>query len=169
MAVHLLLLNQPLITAMVDMTDPPSPRSRPCLFWTGGTLLTLILLALGGAALEGPLVERRLNRSVAALQALAVPGTATKTDPPGLTRHTFKNGEWVVFLANDSHWSLSGGSVALRDSRGQTRAFMGGHICGSQAMRRACIRLELGSGGAPVGLNELIADLQSDMQEIQVE
>ena len=44
----------------------------------------------------------------------------------------FPNGEWVAWLSADSHgiWIRGGGTVVIKDSRGQIRAFFG-HVCGS--------------------------------------
>lgn len=48
----------------------------------------------------------------------------------------FKNGEWVLGIARDSHGIMSafngGGTMVVKDSRGQVRCFFG-HVCGSGA------------------------------------
>ena len=43
----------------------------------------------------------------------------------------FQSGEWVFGLARSSHgmWKRGGGTVVLKDSNGQIRAFFG-HVCG---------------------------------------
>ncbi len=45
----------------------------------------------------------------------------------------FENGEWVLGIGRDSHAVMSkyrgGGTVVLKDSRGQVRCFFG-HVCG---------------------------------------
>lgn len=45
--------------------------------------------------------------------------------------HRFTNGEWVFGRSQNSHgiWYRGGGTVVVRDSKGQTRAFFG-HVCG---------------------------------------
>lgn len=46
----------------------------------------------------------------------------------------FKNGEWVLGVGRDSHALMAkycgGGTVVVKDSRGQVRCFFG-HVCGS--------------------------------------
>jgi hypothetical protein len=43
----------------------------------------------------------------------------------------FGNGEWVFGLCRNSHgaWTRGGGTVVVKDSKGQIRAFFG-HVCG---------------------------------------
>src|SRR5690349_12928592 len=43
----------------------------------------------------------------------------------------FPDGEWVIGLSANSHgvWVRGGGTVVVKDSRGQVRAFFG-HVCG---------------------------------------
>lgn len=42
----------------------------------------------------------------------------------------FNNGEWVFGVCSDSHSSHRGGTIVLKESTGQVRAFFG-HVCGS--------------------------------------
>lgn len=44
----------------------------------------------------------------------------------------FDNGEWLIGRAQNSHgiWRRGGGTVVVKDSNGDTRAFLGGHVCG---------------------------------------
>jgi hypothetical protein len=50
----------------------------------------------------------------------------------------FPDGEWVVGLSANSHgiWVRGGGTVVVKDSRGQVRAFFG-HVCGSGMLKGA--------------------------------
>jgi hypothetical protein len=47
----------------------------------------------------------------------------------------FANGEWVFGLCQSSHgvWKRGGGTVVVKDSNGQIRAFFG-HVCGEGAL-----------------------------------
>jgi len=46
----------------------------------------------------------------------------------------FDDGTWIVGRASDSHSVPMGGTIVTRDSRGETRAFLG-HVCGGTALR----------------------------------
>jgi hypothetical protein len=58
------------------------------------------------------------------------PDTASAADPEVIVLR-FRNGEWVFGRSQNSHgvWYRGGGTVVVRDSSGQTRAFFG-HVCG---------------------------------------
>jgi len=50
------------------------------------------------------------------------------------------NGEWVFGYCNDSHGKLpghGGGTVVVRDSRGEVRVFFG-HVCGDDYLQSYC-------------------------------
>jgi hypothetical protein len=56
----------------------------------------------------------------------------TKNSGPDIQCVKFPNGEWVCGLARDSHgWRQGGGTLVVKDSRGQMRVFFG-HVCGAQ-------------------------------------
>ncbi len=58
------------------------------------------------------------------------PSEAVAHDP-GIILMRFRNGEWVFGRSQNSHgiWLRGGGTVVVKDSKGQTRAFFG-HVCG---------------------------------------
>jgi hypothetical protein len=45
----------------------------------------------------------------------------------------FDNGEWLIGRCRNSHglWAIGGGTVVVKDSTGQVRAFFG-HVCGDK-------------------------------------
>lgn len=53
------------------------------------------------------------------------------------------NGEWVAWLSAESHgiWVRGGGTVVIKDSRGQVRAFFG-HVCGGFFLPCDCKSLD---------------------------
>lgn len=59
------------------------------------------------------------------------PEAATAADPDIIV-YRFANGEWVFGRAANSHgiWHRGGGTIVVKDSSGQIRAFFG-HVCGS--------------------------------------
>lgn len=64
------------------------------------------------------------------LNQYADPNSAHVADPE-IVVVRFKNGEWVYGLSQNSHgiWYRGGGTLVVKDSKGQTRAFFG-HVCG---------------------------------------
>lgn len=64
------------------------------------------------------------------LMQFADPNTAKASDPEIIVLR-FRNGEWVFGRSQSSHgiWRQGGGTIVVRDSSGQTRAFFG-HVCG---------------------------------------
>ena len=67
----------------------------------------------------------------ARLASYGNPKEASSRDPHIEVLH-FTNGQWLFGLAQDSHgiWRRGGGTLVVKDSRGETRAFLGGHVCG---------------------------------------
>ena len=55
-----------------------------------------------------------------------------KAADPTLEVLTLTNGEWLFGHAQDSHgiWRRGGGTMVIKDSNGETHAFLGGHVCG---------------------------------------
>lgn len=47
----------------------------------------------------------------------------------------FPNGDWLIGRSRNSHglWRRGGGTVVIRDSRGDTRVFFG-HVCGEKIL-----------------------------------
>jgi hypothetical protein len=82
---------------------------------------------------EGSLAEAERLRAV-------VESIPTPEDGQGIDRDyaakRFANGEWVLGVGRDSHGWMSryhgGGTVVVKDSRGQLRCFFG-HVCGPAA------------------------------------
>lgn len=56
-----------------------------------------------------------------------------KQHDPEIQGRQFRNGEWVFGYARDSHdlWHRGGGTLVVRDSRGNMRVFFG-HVCGPE-------------------------------------
>ena len=48
---------------------------------------------------------------------------------PEVAVKRFDNGEWIFGISLDSHASIRGGTIVLKDSTGRVRAFFG-HVCG---------------------------------------
>jgi hypothetical protein len=48
----------------------------------------------------------------------------------------FQNGEWIFGVCADSHSSIHGGTVVVKDSRGNTHVYFG-HVCGPKALEIA--------------------------------
>jgi hypothetical protein len=73
-------------------------------------------------------------------QAVLTPLTPTASelhkDPPDLEFVTFPNGEWIIGFAQNSHGISvrGGGTLVVKDSRGNVRAFFG-HVCGPHYLR----------------------------------
>lgn len=87
------------------------------------------VLSTGG---EGSAAEA--ERMAVTLKAIDSPD-ATLTDDAEFSAHRFENGEWMVALSRSSHaykskW-LGGGTIVVKDSRGQVRSFMA-HVCGEK-------------------------------------
>jgi hypothetical protein len=70
----------------------------------------------------------------ARLHPLSDPDAARATHPE-IEVLRFGNGEWVIGVSDDSHASHWGGTVVVKDSTGQVRAFFG-HVCGSRFLER---------------------------------
>jgi hypothetical protein len=61
-----------------------------------------------------------------------------KSADPTVEIVEFDSGEWLYGRAQNSHGNWrDGGTVVVRDSSGQTRAFLGGHVCGNGFLREA--------------------------------
>ncbi|HBF34137.1 TPA: hypothetical protein DDW35_06200 [Candidatus Sumerlaeota bacterium] len=71
---------------------------------------------------------------------ISTPRQAQKTYPSVVVK-TFENGEWVFGICKDSHSSMFGGTVVVKDSRGTVRAFFG-HVCGGNFLRGAILSRE---------------------------
>ena len=56
---------------------------------------------------------------------------ATTADPT-VQVVTMENGEWLFGRSQSSHgfWHGDGGTMVVKDSKGETHAFLGGHVCG---------------------------------------
>jgi hypothetical protein len=55
---------------------------------------------------------------------------------PEVTARRFENGEWAFGICSDSHSSHRGGTIMVKDSTGQVRAFFG-HVCGEYFLESA--------------------------------
>jgi hypothetical protein len=79
---------------------------------------------------NGSLEEAVKLRTI--IESINSPETGAGCDPD-YDFKKFNNGEWVAGIGRDSHalWSKNrvGGTVVLKDSRGQVR-FFAGHVCG---------------------------------------
>jgi hypothetical protein len=53
-----------------------------------------------------------------------------------VTVKRFDNGEWIFGVCADSHSSIHGGTVVVKDSRGNTHVYFG-HVCGPKALELA--------------------------------
>ena len=64
------------------------------------------------------------------LDKYATPEDAVKADPT-IQVVKFKNGEWLFGRSQNSHgiWLRGGGTMVMKDSRGEIRAYAG-HVCG---------------------------------------
>jgi hypothetical protein len=62
------------------------------------------------------------------IEPITIPESGVGCDPD-YAYHRFDNGEWVMGIGRNSHGSSVGGTVVLKDSRGQVRFFVG-HVCG---------------------------------------
>jgi hypothetical protein len=89
-----------------------------------GWILWLIYRPSGVGSPE----DARLWR--ARFESVPDPETA-QSKYPGVDVKNYDNGEWVFGVCTDSHTSMWGGTVVVKDSRGQTRAFFG-HVCGNK-------------------------------------
>ncbi len=51
---------------------------------------------------------------------------------PAVQIVTMENGEWLFGRSQSSHgfWRGGGGTLVVKDSKGETHAFLGGHVCG---------------------------------------
>ncbi len=67
-----------------------------------------------------------------AFEGLPDPETA-QSQYPEVVAKRYANEEWIFGVCEDSHSSPWGGTVVVKDSRGQVRAFFG-HVCGSRAL-----------------------------------
>ncbi len=65
------------------------------------------------------------------LEPLTVSADDLRKDHPDLEVVLFSNGEWVIGTDKNSHglFARGGGTIVVKDSRGQIRAFFG-HVCG---------------------------------------
>jgi hypothetical protein len=72
------------------------------------------------------------ERMAAKLKSIESPDTSLMDDAE-FSAHRFDNGEWMVALSRSSHAYKSkwrgGGTIVVKDSRGQVRSFMA-HVCG---------------------------------------
>lgn len=53
---------------------------------------------------------------------------------PEVVAEKFENGEWIFGVCDDSHRSHWGGTIVVKDSRGQVRALFG-HVCGPSFLK----------------------------------
>lgn len=92
----------------------------------------LLLLVLGVVwMLFKPMGEgspRYARKWMARLASIESVAQAARELPEAVT-HRFEDGEWVVGVCKDSHGSPWGGTIVVKDSRGEVRAFFG-HVCG---------------------------------------
>ena len=118
----------------------PHPSS-----WRRATLLIVTVLASfvvlflffavssGSGSPDGAVSLRAL------VEPIANPEAGEGTDPEYATKR-FSNGEWVLGISRDSHGILcrfhGGGTVVLKDSRGQIHCFFG-HVCGPGWLRNS--------------------------------
>jgi hypothetical protein len=72
-----------------------------------------------------------------ALKDLADPEAAQSAYPDIIWKR-FDNGEWIFGVCSDSHSSHRGGTIVVKDSTGQVRAFFG-HVCGPRWLERALL------------------------------
>jgi hypothetical protein len=89
------------------------------------------------------------------LTALADPESAAVRNN-GITTRRYSNGEWVMGKCQNSHSDADGGgTVVLKDSRGEIRIYFG-HVCGKGALSA------LFRGGSD--LNSLYEYMRNDCQ-----
>src|SRR4051812_41812277 len=67
------------------------------------------------------------------LAALTTTDEATARYPEVQAR-TFPTGEWIFGVGDDSHASMFGGTVVIKDSRGAIHTYFG-HVCGPGYLR----------------------------------
>lgn len=91
--------------------------------------LILGLIELESALGYGSVAEAHRLRTV--LEPIDQPDATL--DERDVESKRFPNGEWIVGIGQSSHnsWAIlrGGGTLVVKDSRGQVRAFFG-HICG---------------------------------------
>jgi hypothetical protein len=63
-------------------------------------------------------------------ESIPDPETA-KARYPEVDVMRYSNGEWIFGFCTDSHSSMWGGTIVVKDSGGQIRAFFG-HVCGCE-------------------------------------
>ncbi|HEV3146755.1 MAG TPA: hypothetical protein VGZ47_22910 [Gemmataceae bacterium] len=113
--------------------------SRRRLLILGGAVFGTLGIAIGGfgffmyVALDindsgSPQFAREWRSKLNAWPSYA----AAMTRDPEIQGRQFRNGEWVMGYARDSHnrWHRGGGTLVVKDSRGDVRIFFG-HVCGS--------------------------------------
>ena len=83
--------------------------------------------AAGGSSRGSPELAAEWQ---AELSRYRTPEEAQAADPDVIVLR-FDNGEWVFGRCQSSHgmWKRGGGTVVVKDSKGQVRAFFG-HVCG---------------------------------------
>ncbi|WP_020470875.1 hypothetical protein [Zavarzinella formosa] len=94
----------------------------------------LFVAASGGSDRGSPQLAAEWR---AALLAAAGPDEAAALDRDVVVLR-FANGEWAFGKSQSSHgmWLRGGGTMVIRDSKGQVRAFFG-HVCGPRYLEWA--------------------------------
>lgn len=54
-----------------------------------------------------------------------------KREYPDISIYKISDGEWIFGISDDSHASIFGGTIVVRDSKGNVRCFFG-HVCGEK-------------------------------------
>ena len=115
------------------------PVKRQHIWWImvalGSSVLLMVVLGVVLLFLELATVHNEGSPSLAMkwrnfFLAQPNPDVAVSRSEDVFVVH-FPSGEWIMGLAQESHgiWPPGGGTVVLKDSNGQVRAFFG-HVCG---------------------------------------
>ena len=106
-------------------------------------VLPFAFFAVYVATTGGTGSAREATRLRAIIEPIPDPESGSGCDPEYVFER-FENGEWVLGIGRDSHALLSkyrgGGTVVVKDSRGQIRGFFG-HICGSGGLKTYMYRV----------------------------
>ena len=74
-----------------------------------------------------------------------------KEQYPNLKFKEYDDGNWIIGICKDSHSSMFGGTIVLRDSTGTVKSYFG-HVCGNHYLGRTI----KGSGDTPEDVYALL-------------